>query len=165
MIEEWQIEVNRYGLIRISGELLEKLCDFRQLAKQAPESGGVLIGKHLNSGGVLLIDQLTPPQKSDKQGRCEFYRSTEHNKLVNEIWQKSNRYSTYVGLWHSHPEPIPNYSSIDKQDWQNALTQSKYEGNKLFFVIVGQTHIRMWEGVKSAFRPEISLIGEYKIEN
>ncbi|MFT4850647.1 MAG: integrative and conjugative element protein (TIGR02256 family) [Sediminicola sp.] len=165
MIEDWQIDVNGYGLIRMSGELLEKMFDFRQLIKQTPESGGVLIGKHLNSGGVLLIDQLTPPQKSDKQGRCEFYRSTEHNKLVNEIWQKSDRHSTYVGLWHSHPEPIPNYSSIDKQDWQNALIQSKYEGNKLFFVIVGQTHIRMWEGVKSAFRPEISLIGEYKIGN
>jgi integrative and conjugative element protein (TIGR02256 family) len=165
MIEEWQIEVNGYGLIRISGELLEKLCDFRQLAKQTSESGGVLIGKHLNSGGVLLIDQLTPPQKSDKQGRCEFYRSTEHNKLVNEIWLKSNKHSTYVGLWHSHPEPIPNYSTVDKQDWQNALIQSRYEGNKLFFAIVGQTHIRMWMGIKSTFRTQISLIGEYKIGN
>jgi integrative and conjugative element protein (TIGR02256 family) len=165
MIEEWQIEVNGYGMIRMSGELLKKLCDFRQLAKQTPESGGVLIGKHLNSGGVLLIDQLTPPQKSDKQGRCEFYRSTEHNKLVNEIWLKSNKHSTYVGLWHSHPEPIPNYSPVDKQDWQNALIQSRYEGNKLFFAILGQTHIRMWMGIKSTFRTQISLIGEYKIGN
>jgi integrative and conjugative element protein (TIGR02256 family) len=165
MIEEWQIEVNGYGLIRMSGELLAKLCDFRQLVRQAPESGGVLIGKHLNSGGVLLIDQLTLPQKSDKQGRCEFYRSTEHSKLMNEIWQKSKRHSTYVGLWHSHPEPVPNYSSIDKQDWQNALIQSMYEGNLLFFVIVGQTHIRIWMGVKSTFKPKISLIGEYKIGN
>jgi integrative and conjugative element protein (TIGR02256 family) len=165
MIEEWQIDVKGYGLIRMSCELLEKLCDFRQLAKQSPESGGVFIGKHLNSGGILLIDQLTPPQKSDKQGRCEFYRSTEHNKLVNEIWQKSNKHSTYVGLWHTHPELIPNYSPVDKQDWQNALIQSKYEGNKLFFAIVGQTHIRMWMGIKSTFQTKISLIGEYKIGN
>jgi len=163
MTEEWQMDVKGYGLIRVSKELLTKLCNFRQLATQSPESGGVLIGKHLNSAGVLLIDQLTPPQKSDKQGRCEFYRSTEHNKLVNDIWQKSNKHSTYVGLWHSHPEPIPNYSLIDKQDWQNALIQSKFEGDKLFFAIVGQTHIRIWEGVRSTLRSEISLIGEYEI--
>jgi len=163
MIEEWQIDVNGYGLVRFSSELLERLCQFRQLVKDCPESGGVLIGKHLNSGGVLLVDGLTPPQKSDKQGRCEFYRSTEHNRLVNEIWRKSNGHSTYVGLWHSHPEPIPSYSATDKQDWLNALKQSKYEGNRLFFAIVGQTHIRMWMGVKSAFQPKILLIGEYKI--
>lgn len=165
MVEEWQIEVNGYGLIRISGELLEKLFSFRQLDEQTPESGGVLIGKHLNSGGILLIDQLTPPQESDKQGRCEFYRSTVHNKLVNYIWQKSNKHSTYVGLWHSHPETTPNYSLVDKKDWQNALIQSNYEGNKLFFAIVGQTHIRMWMGIRSTFRTKISLIGEYKIGN
>lgn len=165
MIEEWKIDVNGYGMVRISGELLQKLCNFRQLASKTPESGGVLIGKHLNSGGVLLIDQFTPPQKPDKQGRCEFYRSTEHNKLVNEIWKESNKHSTYIGLWHTHPEHIPNYSQIDKLDWQNALNQSKYEGNKLFFAIIGITHIRIWIGIKSTFGTKISLIGEYKIGN
>lgn len=163
MSKEWEIEVDGYGLVRVSAALLDRFKQFRQLIRQAPESGGVLIGKHLKSGGVLLIDQLTPPQKYDKQGRCEFYRSSEHNKLVNEIWKNSNGHSTYVGLWHSHPEPLPNYSSIDKQDWQKALTQSRYEGNKLFFVIVGQTHIRMWMGVRAAYQPKILLIGEYKI--
>lgn len=163
MCEEWQINVNSYGLIRISSGLIERLCQFRQLDKHCPESGGVLIGKHLNSGGSLLVEELTPPQISDKQGRCEFYRSAEHDKLVNEVWQKSNRHSTFVGLWHTHPEPIPKYSSIDKQDWQNALVQSKFEGDKLLFVIVGQTHIRVWMGSKSARLQKISLIGEYKI--
>ena len=163
MIEEWQIDVKGYGLVRISGGLVEKLSNFRQLNTQAPESGGVLIGKHLNSGGVLLIDELTPPQKTDKQGRCEFYRSTEHNKLVNEIWRKSDWHSTYVGLWHSHPEALPNYSTTDKQDWQSALKQSRYEGDKLFFVIVGLTYIRMWMGVRASYQPKITMIGDYKI--
>ena len=87
----------------------------------------------------------------------------EKKSRLKEIWQNSNGHSTYVGLWHSHPEPLPNYSAVDKQDWQKALTQSKYEGNKLFFVIVGQTHVRIWMGVRASYQPKIMLIGEYKI--
>lgn len=121
------------------------------------------MGMHLNSGGVLLIDEITPPQTSDKQGRYEFYRSSEHDKLVKDVWRKSNGHSTYVGLWHTHPEPIPKFSSTDIKDWRKALAQSHYEGNKLFFAIVGQTHIRIWMGIKSKFQPEIILIGEYQI--
>lgn len=164
MINELKMEVNGFGLVRLSASLVNKLIDFRQLNYKQAESGGVLIGKHLNSSGVMLIDTFTPPQTSDKQGRHSYFRSKEHNKLVQQVWQESDGHSTYVGLWHTHPEPIPNYSSIDKTDWINALNSSKYEGNKLFFVIVGQTHLRCWVGTKGRLRNNIELSGDFKIE-
>lgn len=165
MCKEWQIDVKGYGLVRISTTLLKRIYKYKQLESTSPESGGVLIGKHLNSEGTLLIDDMTEPQESDKQGRCQFYRSAEHSSIVNKVWLESNKHSTYVGLWHSHPEPIPHYSCVDKYDWENALRHSKYEGNHLFFIILGQTHVRIWMGIKSTFRTQILLIGEYKIGN
>lgn len=163
MGNEWKIEVPGYGLLRLSSQLLIMLSEFIQDGIKKTESGGVLIGKHLNSGGTLLIDGFTPPQKSDKQGRHSYYRSAAHNKIIQNIWKKSDRHTTYVGLWHTHPEPIPNFSPVDKRDWLNALEKSKFEGNRLYFIIVGQTHIRCWVGTKLKFRNKIELLGEYEI--
>lgn len=162
MGNEWTIDLPKFGLIRISPELISTLRSFRQLSDRAPESGGVLIGKYLNSNGVILIDDYTPPQATDIQKRCLYFRSEAHNRLVQKIWEESNHYSTYVGLWHTHPEPIPKYSYVDKKDWNNALNKSVYEGNQLFFFIVGQSCIRCWMGTKNGFKNNITLIGEYR---
>jgi integrative and conjugative element protein (TIGR02256 family) len=163
MSNEWEMDVPNYGLVRVSGELIIKLTEYCQLNKEAPESGGVLIGKHLNSGGMILVDNFTPPQSKDKQGRCLYHRSIEHNKFVRRIWKDSNGHLTYLGLWHTHPEPKPNYSGTDKKDWLNALSKSRYEGERLYFFIVGQTHIRCWLGTKILYRNKIELLGEYEI--
>lgn len=163
--KEWSFKLKGFGLVRVSNSLIQKLDDFRQIALSTPESGGILIGKHLNSGGRLIIDDLTPPQKTDHQGRCLFFRSEAHNALVQTIWHESKHHSTYVGLWHTHPEEMPNYSKKDKFDWLNALNHSQYEGDKLFFFIVGTSHIRCWLGTKKFFRSNIKLIGEMKFGN
>lgn len=163
MATEWTIDIPTYGLIRITKKLIEQLSEYRQLDEDKPESGGVLIGKHLNSNGVILIDDYTPPQPSDRQGRYEYYRSHEHNKVVQSIWEQSNHQSTYVGLWHTHAEPVPNYSAVDKRDWMTALNKSKYEGSVLFFFIIGQTHIRCWMGTKKVLYNKIELIGEIDV--
>ncbi len=164
MGNEWTIGIDGFGIVRISKELIDQLVNFRQIEGSTPESGGVLVGKHLNSNGTILIDNYTPPQPTDKQGRCQYYRSGAHNELIQTIWRESNHQSTYVGLWHTHAEPIPSYSPVDKKDWINALKNSIYEGDSLFFFIIGQTHIRIWKGTKKLFRYKIELIGEMDVQ-
>jgi integrative and conjugative element protein (TIGR02256 family) len=164
MYDIWEIEIKGIGLLKISGELIGQLKEYQQLSTSKPESGGVIMGSFLNSGGFMIINKFTPPQTNDKQSRYLFYRSKQHNKVVKKIWEKSNHISTYIGLWHTHAELIPNYSSQDKKDWNDALNQSEYEGNILFFFIVGQTHIRCWIGTKKMFRNKIELIGELHVQ-
>jgi len=163
MSEFWHIDIDidGYGLVRVNTSLMQELAIYRQLGEYLPESGGILIGKHLNSGGRLVIETLTPPQPTDIQGRCNYFRSKAHNELAQEVWKASDGHSTYVGLWHTHPEPRPHPSSVDKQDWRNALKKSGYEGKHLFFFIVGQTYTRCWVGQKKRFRTYIELVGEY----
>lgn len=164
MINKWTMKIANFGDVRLCPKLVDRLISYRQVKHSQLESGGVLIGKHLNSGGALLVDDYTPPQASDKQGRCLYFRSGEHNKIVNKIWQASNGHSTYVGLWHTHPEAIPNFSPIDKKDWLDALNHSSYEGDRLYFMIVGQTHIRCWVGTKGIFHNKVELLGNFEIE-
>lgn len=163
MDNEWKLEISEYGTLRVCQTLLDSLSTFCQLVPNQPESGGVLVGKHLNSGGAMLIDDFTPPQPSDKQGRCSYYRSEAHNNKVLDKWKESNGHSTFVGLWHTHPEAKPHFSTLDRKDWINALKNSRYEGTRLFFIIVGQTHIRCWVGQKIKTTSKIELLGEYKI--
>ncbi len=165
MTEDWRVHLKGFGDIRISSKLITELVGYRQLTQGQPESGGALIGKHLNSNGAILIEEITPPQPSDKQARTYYYRSHEHNKIVHDRWLESNGHSTLLGLWHTHPELSPRYSWVDKQDWLKALDQCNYEGDKLFFIIVGQQKICCWVGVKYRFKKRIYMLGEYIIEN
>ncbi|EOG7704230.1 Mov34/MPN/PAD-1 family protein [Vibrio parahaemolyticus] len=85
--------------------------------------------------------------------------------IVNKAWIESKGHATYVGLWHTHPEPTPNYSFADKCDWERALRESRYEGQHLIFVIVGQLSLRCWAGEHLKKTTKISLIGEYHFGN
>jgi len=165
MGSEWILELKEVGAIRVSIQLIKKLRKYCQLDPKDPESGGILVGSHLNSGGAYIIDGFTDPQPSDRQSRHSYYRSEDHNIIVQRIWKESNQMSTYVGLWHTHPEPIPEYSGIDKSDWISAINHSQYEGDFLFFFILGQTHLRCWVSSKKYKWRKIKLLGEYKIDN
>ena len=159
MASDWSIEDSELGIVNFRHSLIQALGEYRQLSLKKNESGGVLVGKHLNSGGAIIVDDLTRPQPSDSQGRCNYYRSKAHNEIVRRIWKESSGSSTYVGLWHSHPEPIPSYSSADKSDWINALKNSGYEGDHLLFVIVGQIKIRCWLGRRNTLK--IEYLGDF----
>ena len=163
MNENWTFDVETLGTVRVANDLVSSLSQYRQFNHTIPESGGVLMGSFLNSNGALLIDNFTFPQKTDHQGRNNFFPSEAHNNLVHNIWQQSGQKTTYIGLWHTHPEPIPNFSFVDANDWRNALNISSYEGNFLFFMIVGTKSIRCWVGEKKRFRNSISLISEVQI--
>lgn len=164
VMDDWVINIDGFGRVRFDHVLLEHLCSFRQTDPMYLESGGALIGKHLIRGGRMVIDRFTPPQRNDSQGRCLFYRSKAHEKMVHRIWNESNRVSTYVGLWHTHPEDYPHYSPTDKKDWFKTLNKSVYAGRNLFFVIVGRTHIRCWMGTKKIIKNSIQIVGKYKIK-
>jgi len=162
---EWEIEILDFGAVRVSSALLNKLAAYRQLTPSSLESGGVLIGKYLNSNGALLIDGFTPPLATDKQSRHSYYRSKAHHKAVRKIWKESGYESTYVGLWHTHPEDSPNCSAVDKTDWITALKVSRYEGARLLFFIIGRTHIRCWLGLSDVTNYSIRLVSKLKFND
>jgi integrative and conjugative element protein (TIGR02256 family) len=120
---------------------------FRQSRRRDPESGGVLLGRHLHEDGHVVVDAVTTPMRGDRATRHSFHRShAPHQRAIDEAWERSKGSCVYLGEWHTHPEPDPHPSTIDLDDWRRRLREDDVEAPYLFFVIVGQTRISAWEG-------------------
>jgi integrative and conjugative element protein (TIGR02256 family) len=123
---------------------------FRQMQAYAQhrwwdrEAGGVLMGRHLLDSHDVVVDEVSTPQDADRRSRCNFFRSREHEQVARQRWRQEYSTSAYLGLWHTHPERDPMPSSVDRNDWQQAVADDTYEGDRLFFPIVGTHCIRVW---------------------
>jgi len=119
---------------------------FIQQASDATEAGGVLLGRHLRDGSAIIVDAVTVPVDGDRRARTRFHRAQRrHQAAIDAAWAASARTCTYLGEWHTHPEPIPTPSSVDWADWRRRLLHDRYT-EPLFFIIVGTTATRAWEG-------------------
>lgn len=140
---------------------VEQMRAFAQHRRWDREAGGILMGRHLLDSHDLVVDEVSTPQDTDRRGRCNFFRSRKHELVARQRWQQEHNTSAYLGLWHTHPERDPTPSGIDRNDWQQAVADDTYEGDRLFFPIVGTHCIRVWTlSRRGAFR-ELKL--EHKI--
>ena len=108
------------------------------------EAGGVLMGRHLLDSHDVVVDEVSTPQDTDRRDRCNFFRSRKHEQVSRQRWLQEHNTSAYLGLWHTHPERDPSPSGVDRNDWQQAVTSDTYEGDRLFFPIIGTHCIRVW---------------------
>jgi integrative and conjugative element protein (TIGR02256 family) len=120
-----------------------------QCSDNQPESGGALLGRHLLDSSNLVVDEITVPQRKDKQRRFSFFRSKSHNDLAIQRWRETKGTMAYLGLWHTHPESVPTPSRTDLNDWEKASFGDSYEGDRLFFAIVGTEEIKVWSKTRT----------------
>lgn len=143
---------------------VEQMLAFAQHRWCAREAGGILMGRHLLDSHDLVVDDVSTPQDSDRRGRCNFFRSRKHELVAHQRWLQEHNTSAYLGLWHTHPERDPAPSSVDRGDWQQAVANDTYEGDRLFFPIVGTHRIRVWTlSRRGAFRElklEVKNVGK-----
>lgn len=128
----------------LTGEAVCQMRAHTQHTAREPESGGILLGRHLLDSQDLVVDEVTVPQKEDRQSRFTFFRSKRHSMLAHQRWEATNGRVAYLGLWHTHPELDPVPSCVDRQDWTKAIARDAFEGERLFFPIVGIDRIRVW---------------------
>jgi len=119
---------------------------FIQHDSSATEAGGVLLGRHLRDGSAIIVDAVTVPMVGDRRARMRFHRAQRHHQAaIDAAWATSEGTCTYLGEWHTHPEAIPTPSPVDRAGWHRRLLHDHYT-EPLFFVIVGITAVRAWEG-------------------
>lgn len=123
---------------------LKQMQAFAQHRCRDSEAGGVLLGRHLLDSHDVVVDEVSTPQNGDRRSRFGFYRSSMHEQVARQRWMGENSTSAYLGLWHTHPEPDPTPSGVDQRDWQQAVAGDTYDGDRLFFPIVGTHCIRVW---------------------
>lgn len=148
------------GHLHLVPPVVTQLDRFRQRWWWSREAGGVLLGRHLVDSADLWVDEATVPQRGDRRTRMTFYRSDAHRWLALQRWEESGGICGHLGLWHTHPEPLPQPSHIDFADWRHALAADRFEGDSLVFLIVGQQRLRCWQGWKDESREFVELTME-----
>jgi len=136
---------------------LDQLKQHIQHTKRQTEAGGALLGRHLHESLDLVIDEITLPQRKDNRRRFSFFRSDTHNDLANQRWRETGGTMAYLGLWHTHPESVPTPSQTDLHDWEKASCEDTYEGDYLFFVIVGIEEMKVWCKTRTGCIEELSI--------
>lgn len=134
------------GRFQIGPEALSTLLGCMQNGPGTREAAGVLLGRHILNTEDIVVDGATRPMPGDWRTRTQFRRARRRHQIeINKAWKRSHGTCTYLGEWHSHPEPYPTPSAVDIRDWQRRLRVDIYT-EPLFFVIVGTHEIRVWEG-------------------
>lgn len=136
---------------------VQQMLSFAQRRWWQSEAGGVLLGRHLIDSQDVVVDEVTTPQSADRRSRFGFFRSRRHEALAQERWRQQAGTSAYLGLWHTHPESDPTPSSVDRRDWQQAVSVDAFEGDRLFFPIVGTACIRVWTRSRRGSLRELKL--------
>ena len=104
---------------KISKSVFDQIYQYRQTGCLSSESGGVLIGRQIISTGNLIIDHCTVPMPLDVCKRTRYLRKDpKHIEFFTTLRQRENNIYAYVGEWHTHPELIPSYSSMDLCNWK-----------------------------------------------
>lgn len=122
-------------------------CKFNDCMKNKNfkiESGGILIGTLDHAMNKIIITDVTEPQPGDRQSRFVFKRREKgHQDIMDMLWESSNNTKTYLGEWHTHNEPIPIPSCVDKRNWIK-IAQRDTNSKWLFFIIIGTYEIKVW---------------------
>ncbi|HEU4412850.1 MAG TPA: Mov34/MPN/PAD-1 family protein [Polyangiaceae bacterium] len=133
----------------VNASTLVVMLSYRQRTKRDTEAGGVLLGRELLDAPHIIVDEVTVPMKGDRRWLKGFWRAQpEHQRIIDERWAASGGTCKYLGEWHTHPESVPHASLIDRLDWRRRLAYDTYDVPSLFFVIVGTTELRAWEGTR-----------------
>jgi integrative and conjugative element protein (TIGR02256 family) len=133
-------------IVEISHAAWSVMQGFIQFTPGAREAGGVMLGYHLRDCSAIIIGAVTTPQLGDRRSRARFHRARlQHQALIDQAWRESRGTCTYLGEWHTHPEPILTPSHIDWADWRRRLREDQYT-EPICFVILGTAEIAAWTG-------------------
>ena len=124
----------------------------RQSQATAAESFGVLIGTTSVDRREIWIEAVTTPLSRDRRSRHSFaLRDRGHQQAVCRKFASSDGRAIYLGTWHTHPEPVPNPSEVDRKDWVACLRANR--GRPLAFVLVGTDAVRVFVRTRGRFKP------------
>lgn len=154
----WQLSADMRGSLPVG--FIQSLSCWCQRGRFSREAGGLILGFIDIETSGLLAESITTPGRGDKRSRYSFYRGNSHQDKAT-LWHRNTKgHGAILGLWHSHPEPMPNPSDTDWSDLAKMLRQGTYSGTGLFYLIVGTKYIGCWFGQRGG---EINFIGNIPI--
>lgn len=122
--------------IWVSALVFDLIDSHRQVHTLQSEAFGVLIGTTSVDKKERWVDVATAPMTGDSRSRHSFsLRDPGHQTVVDKAFKRSGGSRIYLGTWHTHPEPKPEPSRVDKVDWHRCMERNKRR--PLLFIIAG----------------------------
>lgn len=147
-------ELGGARVVAIGDEASSVFQRFRQSGALDVEAGGVLLGRIIRLSGDIVVDVAVEPDRSDQRSRFRFRRKRAAAQLrVSQEWERSDGTRIYLGEWHTHAEPIPTPSSLDRREWLRLAVETRYEQERLLFIIVGTKCTRLWSVCRDDLEP------------
>lgn len=132
-------------IIKVTKTVVEVMWHQLQITTNSPESGGILVGRENMSNNNFIIEFATAPMPDDIRKRTRYIRKDKgHLNFYQDLYDKNNGIYRYVGEWHTHPEKIPRYSGIDRNNWKR-IAQNDNGNDFHYHVIAGTEAIRIWK--------------------
>ncbi len=128
----------------ILSPVLDEMWKWIQNDAEKPESGGYIVGYHHSKTGNISLENISSPYSDDEKNRYFFKLCDLRHKMFLLKVRKQESY--YMGVWHTHPQPVPIPSNIDWNDWNETLKCDKTGCQYIFFVIAGTKDFRIWIG-------------------
>lgn len=130
--------------VDILPNIFEEIAKWLQIDPTDLEAGGFLVGYKDYKSGNISLDGLSHPYILDIRNRIHFnIVDSKHKSFL--LRAKAQR-SYYMGVWHTHPQTIPEPSSIDWEDWNETLKVDRTACEYVFFIIAGTEGARVWVG-------------------
>lgn len=129
----------------IKQEVVDTLQSYAQ--HEGYELCGVLTGSDVGEKRYRISWVSPPCVKSNTRSGCER-DATMANQYVKDDYERSEHTRSYIGEWHTHPEKVPNPSTVDYgsivDNYQTATIVFPF----LFMVIVGteSLHVSVYNG-------------------
>ena len=105
----------------------------------------------------------TPMDQDDSRYNRFIRRDRRYITYFNTIY-KSSYTLRYIGEWHTHPEAVPIYSSIDLKNWEKIYRGADYKNS--YHIIVGYEIVMNLKFEHARQSPQlVGSWGRYKSEN
>lgn len=139
-----KMKLPNQSCVDILPDVFNEIKKWIQVDSYAPESGGYIVGyQHKNSNNISL-EKVSHPYILDKRNRVRFNMRDPRHKYF--LLKAQTNKSFYMGVWHTHPQLIPEPSEIDWNDWRDTLKVDKTGCDYAFFIIAGIKYARVWVG-------------------
>jgi len=100
------------------------------------EAGGLLFAPSVGSGdGQVDIEVVTGPNPGDR--RTRYSCALDHAKCRADISEQFRKGMKFVGYWHTHPEPDPSLSGVDRRAFARNLVAGGLCIDRMLAVVIG----------------------------
>ena len=130
--------------VDILPEVFEEIGKWLQIEPYAPESGGFIVGYQHKGTKDISLEKVSHPYPLDYRNRIHFNIIDPKHKSF--LLRERAKKSYYMGVWHTHPQTVPEPSNIDWNDWYETLNIDKTACEYVFFIIAGTEGGRVWVG-------------------